>query len=173
MNKTESLKNRVYKFVEKKGEMTKKQIVDHFKLEGVHQCTVYKYLKCYEENKPLNSGLRRGRPIQFATKPNIRKLIQKFGQKDGRSQRRAAKELGISQSYVNKILKNKTDIRYYKKTTIPDMSPEQVTKAKKRCRYGKKRKLSLHFYTCFEIMHGFRWARHSNANNLKIFLSIV
>ena len=37
----------------------------------------------------------------------------------------------------------------------------------------KKRKLPLHFYTCFEIMHDIRWASHSNANNLKIFLSIV
>ena len=42
-----------------------------------------------------------------------------------------------------------------------------------RYTYGKKLKLPLHFYTCFEIMHDIRWASHSNANNLKIFLSIV
>ena len=37
--------------------------------------------------------------------------------------------------------------------------------------YDKKRKLLLHLYTCFEIAHRFRWARHSNGINPKIFLS--
>ena len=111
-------------------ELPKKAIVEHFKLEGVHKDTVYKYLKCYENNKPLNSGIRRGRPVKKATKPMIRKITKMFDHRDGRSQRKAARRLGISQSYLNTILNTKTDVRYYEKTTVPHRTPIQVANAK-------------------------------------------
>ena len=40
--------------------------------------------------------------------------------------------------------------------------------------WQQKGKLPLHFYTCLEIMHGFRWASHSNHQYIpisKIFYS--
>ena len=58
-----------------------------------------------------------------------------FDHRDGRSQRKAARQLGISQSHLNTILNTKTDVRYYEKTTVPHRTPIQVANAKTRCRW--------------------------------------
>ena len=63
----------------------------------------------------------------------VRRLARQFDQKDGKSQRAAAREYEIDQSYVCKLLKG-LKIKCRTKKTIPDRTLEQAAAAKTKCR---------------------------------------
>jgi hypothetical protein len=67
------------------------------------------------------------------TSKNVQKLKCQFNHKDGKSQRKAAREFGVSQTYIFKLLK-KCSIDCKKKQTIPDRNEEQAAVAKTKCR---------------------------------------
>jgi hypothetical protein len=67
------------------------------------------------------------------TPKNVQKLKRQSNHKDGKFQRKAAREFGVSQSYICKLLK-KCSIDCKKKQTISDRNEEQAAAAKNKCR---------------------------------------
>ena len=63
-------------------------------------------------------------------KKHIDQLKKAFDHHHGVSQRQVARRFNCDQSYRSKILKNKTNIRYYKKKKIPHRSESQLARIK-------------------------------------------
>jgi len=61
-------------------------------------------------------------------------IKKKFNHRSGCSQRKVAQKFNISKSYVQKILKQSSNIRCYKKIKIPDTTDKQKKLARPKCR---------------------------------------
>ncbi|XP_065662716.1 uncharacterized protein LOC136085346 [Hydra vulgaris] len=68
-------------------------------------------------------------------KKHMNQLKKAFDHHHGVSQRQVAQRFDCVQLYISKILKNKTNIRYYKKKTIPHQSESQLARIKLLCRH--------------------------------------
>ena len=71
-----------------------------------------------------------GRPAKNMKKVRVRALIRYLDGKVGVSQRQAAKKIGVSRSYAAKIMKEKSNIRYFRCQPVPAATEEQKKKQK-------------------------------------------
>jgi transposase len=134
MPKTEGLKTVLYRFMKKNPNLKKNEIAKHMTTIGYSKASVYRWIKRIEENKSLERKKGSGRKAKIATKATIAKVKKFFDHKSGCSQRRIARRLGCSHSYVNKILKEKTTVRYYKKIKKPNTTAKQKEQNRSKCR---------------------------------------
>ena len=74
-----------------------------------------------------------GRPAQKMNQNKVRALIRYLEGKVGVSQRKAAKKICVSQSYVAKIVREKSSIRYFRRQPVPAATEQQKEKQKQRC----------------------------------------
>jgi hypothetical protein len=63
-----------------------------------------------------------GRPVKIVTRANILRIKKYFNHKSGRSQRKLARRINCTQSF---ILNKRTDIRKYKKYKRPKLAAQQ------------------------------------------------
>ena len=95
---------------------------------------MYRYIQSAEQGKDVLRQKGSGRRPKIATKSNINRLKKLMNNKSGISQRIVAKKLKCSQSYINKVLKQKTNIRCWKKKKIPKRTAQQIKSARPNCR---------------------------------------
>ena len=69
--------------------MTKKSTVNHFKVENIPERTIYSIIQTYLKTRTTQGLPRSGRP-QKLDKKLVKRLVNEFNNKDGRSQRVAA-----------------------------------------------------------------------------------
>lgn len=129
-----NLRKRVYSLIDLHPEMTSASIVEHFKLEGYTRSTLYDILKRKEKNIGVNRRVGSGRPAKKMTKCKVKRLAEHVNNSHGTSQRKLARKYNVHHSYIFKILKTKTDIRYRKKIKVPKRSDQQKQAVSKKCR---------------------------------------
>ena len=132
MEKEINFRKRVYSFYEKNFHQGHTFTIEHFKKEGKHAKTVRRILNRYDNGIPAERQGLKGSVAKKMTDEKIHQLIELFDHSDWLSQVEVAKDFGIDQSYVSKILKNKTKIKRYKKTKIPARTEEQKILAKSK-----------------------------------------
>ena len=120
-------------FYEKNWQHGKRYTVKHFEKMGVSKTTTYRILKECDEGCPMQRKSGSGRPAKKMKKVRVRALLRYLEGKVGVSQRQAAKKFGVSQSYVAKIIKEKSSIRYFRRQPVPAATEEQKKKQKRRC----------------------------------------
>ena len=135
MKPTEVRKN-VYHFYEENHEKGKEFTANHFLAKGVGRSTIYGIISRYDKGIGFTRRVRKCVAPKMPPK-RVKRLKAYFNYKDGVSQRKAAKKFGISQPYVNKLLKSAQHggmVKCRKKIEIPDRSESQISKAKTKCR---------------------------------------
>ena len=85
--------------------------IHHFEEENYNPRTIRRIIDRYTNGISVERKSGSGRIAKKMPKPKIKMLKEYFDNKDGISQRIAAKKFKISQSYVNFLLKNKTSIK--------------------------------------------------------------
>ena len=90
-SKEDNLRKRVYVIPDKHKNWPKKDIVQHFKEEGVPKSTVYQILQRKENKKPPERKNRMTPPHCKMTREKVKRLKIKIDHKSGFSQRALAK----------------------------------------------------------------------------------
>ena len=159
MKSNDSAKDVLYKYYHENREKSKFEIASHIIALGYPKSSVYRWINILEQGKSLVRKKGSGRPKKIATKSNIRKIEKRFNHRSGCSQRRAARRLRCSQSWISKILKKYTNIRCYKKIKKPKMSELQKLKARPKCR-----KMLVEYENCDFIIddESYFTLKHSN-----------
>jgi transposase len=134
MGKNSEVKTILYKFYENNQDLPKKDIAEHFIALGYPKSSVYRWISCLEKKKSLERKKGSGRPAKIASKSNIIKIKYHFNHRSGCSQRKIARRLGCSQSYINYMLKKHTKIRCFKKKKRPLLTDIQKKLARPKCR---------------------------------------
>jgi len=99
MKKHEGFKNLVYIFMKNNPNKRKSEVADRFMAIGIKRA-IHRWIKLVEEKKSTKGS---GRPVKIATRANI--LTKKyFNHKSGRSQRKLARRINCTQSYISYII---------------------------------------------------------------------
>lgn len=136
MTRPTDVRERVYHFYQENLEKGKSFTANHFIPRGIPSSTLYRILSRYHEGTEVKMKSRKSVATKMPKK-QVKRLRKFFDHKTGRSQRKAASKFGISQSYVNKLLRSKKHgdiIKCRKKQAIPDRSELQIQNAKTKCR---------------------------------------
>ena len=107
--------------------------VKYFQEMDVPPKTTYRILKECDEGRPMQRKPGSGRPAHKMKQNKVRALIRYLEGKVGVSQRKAAKKFGVSQSYVAKIVREKSSMRYFRRQPVPAATEQQKKKQKQRC----------------------------------------
>jgi len=133
-SKQETLRKRVYTFIDLHPKASTKTIVKHFLDEAIPRSTIYRIAKRKMNKLSIERKSGSGRPAKKMTKKEINILKKTIDHKDGVSQRGLARRFKISQSYVCRIINGKTSIRYRKKKKTPRRTPAQKAVVRSKCR---------------------------------------
>ena len=133
MTKHSDLRKRVYSYMEKHKDKTKKFIADHFISENVSKSTIYNIIKRREKGFDYIRRVGSGNPAKIFNKGGLLRLKRLTDHKDGISQNKLAAMFKCDQSYICKTLKNQLNIKLRKKTNIPQRTPQQQAEARKKC----------------------------------------
>ena len=142
--KRDVLHSEFAEFYEKHRELGKAFTVKHFMAMNVPRRTCYDLLKKIEcfGKKPGERKAGSGRKSVKMTTQMEKKLIRKAQHKIGVSTRNLARQFGISQAYVRKILK-KAGVTYRKRQKVPELTENQQQKQKTRLRKLARTEMSL------------------------------
>ena len=99
------------------GQMTKVEIVKHFKMEGIPRSTIYSIIKRCENSLSFEEKARTGRPSKL-NKESQNKLKKIVEDQVGISQRQLAKEFSVSRRCIMCNMK-KMGLNYYKRQRAP------------------------------------------------------
>ena len=102
-------------------------IVSHFMDMGMPRSTVYAILKNYSESATINRKVGSGRPSTLICGKSKRNILMDALANKTISQRKMAVKYGISQAYVNKIMRE-NGVKAYKKCKVPASTEEQKEK---------------------------------------------
>ena len=132
----EDLRKRICQFRNLHLEKPKIFIVKHFLDEGASKATIYRALERVDNSLGYQRKKGSGPKAKKMDKKHIDQLKRAFDHL-GVSQYQVARRFDCDQSYISKILKNKTNIRYYKKNyyKIPHRSESQLARIKPLCRH--------------------------------------
>ena len=130
MKKQLDLRTRVYSFYEKNKSKGKSFTIDHFVAENCHDKTIRRIIERFEKGISVFHQKGAGRIARKITNRKKTALKAYFNHKSGVSQRSAARKFNISLSYVNKLLKEQSDIRCRKRIKIPLRTEAQKHLAK-------------------------------------------
>ena len=86
---------------------------------GVSETTTHMIIKECDEGRTMQRKSGGGRPAKNMKKVRMPALIRYIDGKVGVSQRQAAKKFGVSRSYAAKIMKEKSNIRYFRRQPVP------------------------------------------------------
>ena len=90
MTKHSDLRKRVYSYMEKHKDKTKKFIADHFISENVSKSTIYNIIKRREKGFDYIRRVGSGRPAKIFNKGGLLRLKRLTDHKDGISQNKLA-----------------------------------------------------------------------------------
>lgn len=130
--KESTFRSRVYKFYLDNIEMGKLHTVRHFQAEGAAKSTVYEILRRFHNQLPASRLPGSGGSNRKMTPRKLGALRRAMDNKDGISQRQAAKKFECSPKTIYKSLK-KLNIKARKKQRIPERTTAQIANAKKLC----------------------------------------
>ena len=133
MTKQSDLRKRVYCYLEKNPNQTKKLIVDHFVNEGHSKSTIYDIIIRKESGFSDIRRVGSGRPAKIFDKKGLVKLKRLVDHRDGIYQKKLATKFKCSQQYISKTLKESLKINLRKKSNIPSRTPIQQAEAKRKC----------------------------------------
>ena len=140
----ELVRNRIVQFYRNNIQHGKNYICHHFKKEGISKSTIYQILKTYEVRKSSKRKVGSGRKAKIFSPKKTKKLLRKFDNNDKMSQRKFARLIGCSQSYISKKLK-KLGCKKYKKIKSPEYNTRQEKAVKSSCRWMYKNYQNLEF----------------------------
>ncbi|KAL4465572.1 hypothetical protein ABPG72_014021 [Tetrahymena utriculariae] len=133
MKKYQEKKKILSEFYQKNKNKGRAFIKKQFTILGTPQRSLDRWITLLEQGKSLDRQSGSGRLPKIASSKTIRKLNKSFNHRSGMSQRKFARQVKCSQSYVNYMLKTKTNIRCYKKKKQPLMTELQMINAKSKC----------------------------------------
>lgn len=133
LSKQESLRKRVYEFYLNNKDSGKKYTLDHFIAENIPESTIYDIIKRAENRSGHERVPGSGRTAQIMTNKGLKRLERMFNNKDGVSQRQAARKFNCSQKHISKTLSTKLSISARKKIRIPKRSEQQKEQAQTKC----------------------------------------
>ena len=109
------------------------------------------------------------------TPKEVRDLEGYLKEHIGASQRKAARKFGVSLSYINKILRTKTELRYRHRKRVPAATEEQKAKQKTMC--SKLRRGAMKLSGKTEIIMDdesyFLMKGHSQPGNTGFYTDVV
>lgn len=114
----EALAKFVVTFYENENNISKKSTISHFMKAGIPRSTLYRILKKHADHGTTTFLPKSGRPAKISTQ-QIKKLVKKVNNKTGVSQRKLARQYGVSQSTISRVLERKTTIKILKRKTAP------------------------------------------------------
>lgn len=98
------------------------------------QRTVYNIVNRYKETGELSDRPRTGRPRTATAAANVNKVRQRVRRNPVRSMRKMAKEIGIDERSVRRIVKRKLNLRSYKISRVHFLNDTMKEKRLKNCR---------------------------------------
>ena len=128
-------------FMQNNPNKRKSEVADRFMAIGIKRA-IHRWIKLVEEKKSTKGS---GRPVKIATRANILRTKKYFNHKSGRSQRKLARRINCTQSYISYILNKRTDIRKYKKYKRPKLTAQQQAVMRPKCRILLKKYDKKHF----------------------------
>ena len=134
MAKYDHIKKSMYFFYEKNKHLGKKAIFDKFDGLGPSKRTLYSWLEQLQKKNHLKRKNGSGRVAKKVTAKEKKEIKRRFNHRHGCSQRRTASKFNIAQSYLNKILKESSGVKYYKKLKKPLMTDEQKKLLRPKCK---------------------------------------
>jgi hypothetical protein len=99
MKKHEDFKNLVYIFMKNNPNKRKSEVADRFMAIGIKRA-IHRWIKLVEEKKSTKGS---GRPVKIATRNNILRTKKYFNHKSGRSQKKLARRINCTYSYISYI----------------------------------------------------------------------
>lgn len=108
-------------------------VANFFMSIGYSKATAYRKIKRIGQGS-LKRKPGSGRKPTVATVTNIKKLTEMFNNKSGCSLKKAGKKFNCDKSCISKILKNKTNIRCFKKIKKPKRTANQMKNMRPKCR---------------------------------------
>lgn len=108
--------------------------VKHFLEENVSRSTLYHIISRFEATKSTKRSKGSGRKPKIMTKKVVEKLRNLIKSRKGFSQNAAAKKFSCSQSYINKVVATKCNLRCFKKVKSPKYSQKSERIVKKTAR---------------------------------------
>jgi len=123
----------VYRFYSDNKDKGKMYTIEHFKRENQYERTTRRIIDRFNNGIDVNHLKGAGRPAVKMPKRKVTHLKRLFDNKDGISQSRAASKFGVSQQYIGKILRSKSQIRKRKKMTIPKRTERQKIEGRTKC----------------------------------------
>ena len=105
----------------------------HFQAMRMSKRTVYSILARYEERGDTIRKKGSGRPAAKMTQAAQKRLVKAAADKKAVSTRKLARKFGVDHSYISKVLR-KNKCKYYKRSNVPQTTPQQEAKQKTRCR---------------------------------------
>jgi hypothetical protein len=100
---------------------------------GYSKATAYRKVLRIEAGS-LKRIVGSGRPPTVAKSINVENIAKFFDQKSGVSQKEVAKTYNCNQSTISRILKQKTNVRVFKKKRRPFRTPTQKKAMRPKCR---------------------------------------
>lgn len=104
-------------------------MINHFLAENVPRSTVFRLVKRWENGLPGS-----GRPAKIMTNSALKKLEKTINNSTGISTRMLGDKFKCDHSYIVKTINGKTDIRYHKRSTVPDRTEAHKSVLQSRCR---------------------------------------
>ena len=133
MKKQLVLRERVYRFYNANKEEGKMFTINHFSAENEHPRTIRRIIDRIESRIPMIHQRKYAQSTLKMNKAKLSKLEELFDHSKGISQRGAASKFKISPSFVNKLLKTKTEIKCYHKMKIPKRTEVQKAQGRSKC----------------------------------------
>jgi transposase len=124
----EALAKRIVSFYANKAGLSKSLTCQHFTREGIPRTTIYNIIAKYEKYGKYEDLPRSGRPPKINTQ-KVKRLEKMVNNTSGIGQSTLANKFGVHQSTISRVLKNKTDIRDYKKRKTPKYENNQQDRA--------------------------------------------
>lgn len=104
------------------------QIVRSLKHLKVNERFVYRVIKRYKETGSVDDRPRSGRPKSARTQETVEKVKEEIRQNPGRSAREMAKELDISSSSMQLLLKKDIGLNSCKQQNVHELTATDINK---------------------------------------------
>ena len=118
----------VGRFYQKHWSLGKAYTYKYFMKLGISKATTYRVMEKMDKGESLARKSGGGPKAKKITSGREMALQRYLKENLGASQRKAALKFGISLAYVNKIVRNKTKLRYKRRKRVPAATDEQKKK---------------------------------------------
>ena len=135
MREENAVREHVYNFWIMHADKGKGFTVKHFRDENIAKSTIYDIIRRCESGSGPARRIGSGRKPVKMNQTKVRLLKKLVDHKAGILQRRLAKKFNCSQQFISKTLRQKTTIKYKKRTVIPGRNDKHYAVIKGRCSY--------------------------------------